>query len=122
MTDIQKLIVYILVTIATGVVQYVTSRSAKPQDAETEKGREQCKLMRNWGLIALIGSILMAPLYYLLQTKAYIVVIIYGVFLVVNGFVLQSRIGKNERKYKMLADQAAKQAKTEPTESEDHKE
>ncbi|MDD3422163.1 MAG: hypothetical protein PHF91_01305 [Bacilli bacterium] len=99
MGPIAKALIFAGVTLLTGVILLVTAFANKSNANDSEKVKEQTKVMHQWGIIGIICAVVVAPFYFFLAGQELILIIIYGAVLIINGFIVRSRIGKVERKY-----------------------
>ncbi|MDD4065977.1 MAG: hypothetical protein PHY11_03160, partial [Bacilli bacterium] len=78
MGPIAKALIFAGVTLLTGVILLVTAFANKSNANDSEKVKEQTKVMHQWGIIGIICAVVVAPFYFFLAGQELILIIIYG--------------------------------------------
>lgn len=86
-------------TILVGAMQFITSCFLKIGAATSEKEKQETKVFKKWGIRSLVFSVLISPAYYFFEDIAIVVIAVYGLVLVANGFILKYGISKIEAIY-----------------------
>ncbi len=86
-------------TILVGAMQFITSCFLKTGAATSEKEKQETKVFKKWGIRSLVFSVLISPAYYFFEDIAIVVIAVYGLVLVANGFILKYGISKVEAIY-----------------------
>ncbi len=113
MGQLEKTIVFIVITLLTGVIQFFTSRRATPTPNANENELGQIKRLRQWGLFVMILAIVVSPFYFVFQNNQIIPIVIYGVGLILLGVWLRYSISKVEANYKVKENIDKKEEKKE---------
>ncbi|MDD3383525.1 MAG: hypothetical protein WC123_01695 [Bacilli bacterium] len=86
-------------TILVGAMQFITSCFLKTGADTSEREKQETKVFKKWGIRSLVFSLLISPAYYFFEDIAIVVIAVYGLILVINGFILKFGISKVEAAY-----------------------